>query len=94
MFEVNNILHPFKEPRVYLCQFKETLYGVALLQSLCDGEDTHIRRVCQFLVQVVELHVLIAHEAVHSLTYHAQTLLQHLFECAANRHNLAYGLHA
>ena len=94
MLVVHDVLHPLKEPRVYLCQFKQALYGVALLQRLSDGEDTHIRWVCQFLVQVIKLHVLVAHEAVHTLSYHAQALLQHLFKRTTDRHYLAHRLHA
>ncbi len=87
------ILHALDEPRVDLGQLLDALDGVAFLQSLGDGEDTEVGRIGKLLVQVVELGVVVAYETVHSLTDHAQTLLEHLLERAADRHDFTYRLH-
>ena len=75
---VYNILHALDEPRVDLGQLLDALDGVAFLQSLGDGKDTEVGRIGKLLIQVVELGVVVAYETVHSLTDHAQTLLEHL----------------
>ena len=94
MLVVNDVFKALKEPLVNLGKFKQAVDGVAFLQRLRYGEGTHIGRICQFVVEVVKLHVLIAHEAVHTLTYRTQTLLNDFFKCAANRHDFAHRLHA
>ena len=38
--------------------------------------------------------LVVAHETVHALTYHAEALLQHLLEAATYRHDFAHALHA
>ena len=80
MLVVNDILHALNEPRVNLGEVEESLYCVALLKSLSDGEDTEVGWVGKFLVEVVELDMVVAHESVHSLTNHAETLLKHFLK--------------
>ena len=87
------MLQALQEPHVNLCQLLNTLYGVALLQGLSNSEYTQVGRVSQFLVQVVELSVVVAHKSVHALSDHTQTLLNHLLERAADAHNLTNRLH-
>ena len=94
MFEVNDILQTFDKPRIYLRQFLDAFYGIAFLECLSKSKDTEVCRVSEFLVEVVEIDVLVAHKAVHALTYHSQALLQHLFERATDAHNLTNRLHA
>ena len=90
---INDILHALDEPRVNLGQLLDALDGVAFLQSLGNGEDTEVGRVGKLLIQVFELGVVVAYETVHSLTNHTETLLEHLLERAADRHDFAYRLH-
>ena len=87
------MLQSLQEPHVNLRQLLDALNGVALLQGLGDGKDAQVGGVGQFVVQVVKLRVVVAHKAVHALTNHAQSLLDHLLERATNRHNLAHRLH-
>ena len=93
MLQVNDVLQALQEPHVDLGQFLNALYGITLFQSLGNRKDTQVGGVCQSVVQVVELRVVVAHETVHALTNHSQTLLDHLFERTADGHNLADRLH-
>ena len=87
------MLQSFKEPYINLGQFLDALNGIALFQSLGNSEDTQVGGVGQLVVEVVELGVVVAHEAVHALTNHAQTLLNHFLERATDTHYLTYRLH-
>ena len=91
---IDDVLHALDEPGVNLRQLFDAFYGVAFLQGLSQSEDAEVGRVGQFLVEVLELHVVVAYEAMHPLPYHAQALLEHLLKTAADAHNLADGLHA
>ena len=90
---IYDILHALDEPRINLGQLLDALDGVTFLQSLGDGEDTEVGRVGKFLIQIIELGVVVAYETVHSLTNHTETLLEHLLERTADRHDFAYRLH-
>ena len=91
---IDNVLQLADEPRVYLRQLINALYGIPFFQSLCHGENTQIRRVGELFVQLFEMHVVIAHKTVHPLAYHTQTFLDNLFERAADRHDFTYRFHA
>ena len=91
---VHNVLHALDEPFVYLRQLFDAVHSIALFECLCKGKDAEVGRVGEFLIEVLELHMVVANEAVHALTNHSQALLQHLLEAAANAHNLSDGLHA
>ena len=91
---VYDVLQLAEEPRVNLRQFKDTVDCVAFFQSLGDGEHTQVGGVRQFVIQIIEFHIVIAHKAVHTLTYHTQTFLDNLLERAADRHDFAHRLHA
>ena len=93
MLQVNDMLQSLQEPYINLRQFLDALDAVALFQSLCNGEDTQVGGVLQFLVEVVELRMVVPHEAVHALSDHTQSLLDHLLEGAADGHDLTHRLH-
>ena len=93
VLQVDDVLQSLQEPYVNLRQLLDALHGVALFQSLCDGEDAQVGGVGQLVVEVVEAGVVVAHEAVHALANHAQALLNHLLEGAADGHDFAHRLH-
>ena len=93
MLQIYNVLQALQEPDVNLCQLLNAFNGITLFQSLSDGEDTQISRISQLLIEIVELGVIVAHEAVHTLTDHTQTLLDHFLERTSDRHDLTYGFH-
>ena len=70
------------------------VYRVAFFKRFGYGENTQVGRVGQCVVQVVEFHVVIADEAVHALSDHAQTFLHDFLEALTDRHDLADRLHA
>ncbi len=94
VLQVYDVLQSLKEPLVNLGQLLNAVDGVAFLQCLCDSKDAEVGGVGQCVVQIVELGVVVAHEAVHTLAYHAQTLLNHLLEGTSDGHDFAHGLHA
>ena len=94
MLQVNNMLQALQEPHINLGQFLNALHAVSLFQSLGNCEYTQVGRVLQFVIQVLELRVVVAHETMHTLSDHSQTFLYHFFKRAANRHDFAYRLHA
>ena len=93
VLEVHDVLHALDEPWVNLCQLLYALYRVSLLECLRYGEDTEVGRIGQLLVEVLEFRVVVADKAVHALSYHSETLLEHLLERAANGHYLTDRLH-
>ena len=91
---IDDILKFTNEPGVNLCKFTYTLYTVSLFKCRCNWEYTHICWVGKFLFYIVEMCMLISYKTMHTLTYHTKSLLYYLFEWTADRHNLAYRLHA
>ena len=94
VLQVDDALESLEEPHVDLGELLDALDGVTLLQGLSDGEDAQVGGVLQGVVEVVEAGVVVAHESVHALSDHAQTLLDHLLEGTSDRHDLAHRLHA
>ena len=94
MLQVDDVLQSLQEPHVDLRQLFYALHAVALLQCLRYGEDAQVGGVLQLVVNVLEACVVVAHESVHALAYHAQPLLYHLLKRASYRHYLAHRLHA
>ena len=94
LLHVHDVLQLADEPWVYLGQLIDALYRVALFQGLCHGEDAQVRGVRQLVVQLVEMHMVVAHKAVHPLAYHAQALLDDFLERTADGHDFAHRLHA
>ena len=93
MLVIHYILHALNEPRINLGEVEESLYCVAFLKSLGNGEDTEVCWVGKFLVEIVELDMVVTYKSVHPLTNHTETLLKHFLKRAADRHNLAHRLH-
>ena len=93
MLVIDDVLHLPDEPRIDLGKFIYALYAVPFLESLGDGEDAQVGRVCQLVVNIFEAGVVIAHKSVHTLTYHPEALLEHLLERTADGHNLTHRLH-
>ena len=94
MLVVHDVLHALQEPRVNLGELVDTVHGIAFFQCLCNGEDTQVGRILQFLVQIVKLGVVIAHESVHALTNHTETFLNQFLETTSDGHDFTYRLHA
>ena len=94
MFVVDNVFQLADEPRVNLGQFVDALDGITFFQRLCDGKDTQVGRIGQFIVQVREAGMVIAYEAVHALTNHTQSFLDNLFKRPSDGHDFAHRLHA
>ncbi len=42
------------------------------------------------LIKIIKLNIVVAYKAVHTLTYHTQTLLDNLLKALANRHDFTY----
>ena len=82
-----------QEPNVNPRELLNTFNGVAFLKGLSNGEDTQVSRIGQFFVKVIKLSMIVADEAVHTLSNHAETFLDHLLERAADRHNLTNRFH-
>ena len=94
MFVVDNVFQFADEPRVNLGQFVDALDGITFFQRLCDGKDTQVGRIGQFVIQVRETGMVIAYEAVHALTNHTQSFLDNLFKRSSDGHDFAHRLHA
>ena len=93
LLEVHDVLHSLDKPRVNLSELIDALDGVTLFQSLCDSENAKVGRVCELFIYVVKFSMVIAYEAMHTLSNHTETLLKHFFERATDGHNLTYRLH-
>ena len=84
---VDDVLELSEEPAVDFGEFKDPVYAVAFLEGLSDGEYAEVGRVLEFVVEVVEVGVVIAYEAVHALAYHPESLLDKFFEGASDAHD-------
>ena len=87
------MLQLLEEPLVDLCKFVNLVDGITLVHSLRDDKHTLVGRLAQSSIDIFNLKLLVLNEAVHTLTDHAQTLLDSLLEVATDSHNLAYRLH-
>ena len=87
------MLQTRQEPLIDLGQLLDAINGVAFLQGLCNGKDAQVGGILKGIVEVVEADVVVANEAVHALSNHAKALLNHFFEGATDRHDLANRLH-
>ena len=87
------MLQLLQEPLVNLGQVVYLVYGVALMHSLRDNEDSLVCWLHQSFVYIGYFQFLVFHVAVHTLPYHAQTFLYGFLEVTANSHHLAHGLH-
>ncbi len=92
--KVADVLELVEEPLVYLRQVVDLVDGVTLAQGFGDDEDTLVRGFAQSRIDVLDFQLLILHETVHPLPYHAQTLLDGFLEGATDGHHLAHRLHA
>ena len=63
-------------------------------EGLADDKDTAVSRLVQRLVDVGNDQLFVFHEAMHTLSDHAETFLDRFFEGTADRHHLSYRLHA
>ena len=91
---VADVLQLLQEPLVNLRQIMYLVDGVSLCHCLCNDEDTLVGRLLQGFVDIFDYKFLVLDETVHSLSDHAQTLLDSLFEGASDGHHLTYALHA
>ena len=91
---VDDVHQLVDEPAVYLGELVYLLRGVAVGQGLGYNEDAVVGGLAEGLVDVLDGNLLVAGEAVGSLSDHSQTLLQSLLEGAADGHHLADALHA
>ena len=93
LIDVDDMLQFLKEPLVDLRQLMYVVNGISLVHSL--GYDKHalVGRLAQGGVDIVNLQLLVLHEAVHSLAYHAESLLDCLLEGASDGHHLADRFH-
>ena len=89
--EVEDVFQSVYEPLVYLGEVVDLVNCKAIGKSVRNGKNPHIRRLGEFLLDVVD--VLIGDESVHTLSNHSQTLLYSLLKCPADGHNLADRLH-
>ena len=82
-----------EEPAVNLGKLVYAVYGVALRESLGNSENAAVGRLAESGVEVVDRQLLVLHEAVHALPYHAEALLNSFLKSAADSHNLAHRFH-
>ena len=91
---VDDVHQLVDEPAVYLGELVYLLGGVAVGQGLGYDKDAVVGGLAEGLVDVLYWDLLVAGEAVGSLSDHSQTLLQGFLEGAADSHYLTDALHA
>ena len=91
---INDMTELVKEPLVNLCYLVDLVNAVYLsLHCLRNDKDTFVCRSMESLLYILNLKFLVLHESVHSLSDHAESLLDSFLEITADSHNLTYGLH-
>ena len=94
MLVVYDIFQFADKPRVNLGQFIDAFDRVTFFQCLCNGKDTQVSRIGQFIIQIGEAGVVIAYKSVHALSNHTQTFLDDFFKRTSDRHDFTHRLHA
>ena len=87
-----DVLQAEEEPLVNLGDLVDPVYGIALLEGLHDGQDALVRRMLEFGLHILYLHV-VAQQAVQALPYHPEAFLDAFLEGPADGHHLAHRLH-
>ncbi len=90
---IYNILQTIKKPSVNLSEFMYALHRVTLEHRLGYGEYALVSRLLQSVLQFGKVTLIVAYKSMHTLPYHAQTLLNSLLKGAADSHHLAHRLH-
>ncbi len=71
----------------------DSVDGIAFGKGLFDHHDPHISGFRQFMVDVLNFHLMVAHKTMHALSDHADTLLDRLLKGASNGHHLTHRFH-
>ena len=81
---IHYVLQSLKEPGINFCKFYNTVNSITLFQRLGDGKDTQVCGVGQFVIKILELGMIITNKTMHTLSNHAQTLLDKFFKSASD----------
>ena len=80
-----------EEPAVNLCEFVDAVYVVLLeVHGLGDYEHSLVGWFAKGCIYVCYLQFLVLYEAVHTLSNHAQSLLNGFLEGASDGHHFAH----
>src|SRR4030042_2557434 len=82
-----------KEPGINTGEIIYFFNGKAMFKCIGNYKYPHVGGFGQFLFDVAEFQVTVAHKTVHTLTDHAQSLLYGLFKSSANGHNFSHAFH-
>ena len=93
LVDVDDVFQLFQEPLVNLGEFVYLVDGIAFVHGFRDDEHAFVCGFAQCCIDVVDLQFLVFNKAVHTLSNHAQSLLDGLFEGATDGHYLANRLH-
>ena len=83
-----------QEPFVDFREVVYFVYCVSFAECFVNGENTFVGRFLQSVFHVLYFKIFVVYESVHSLSNHADTLLDGFFESPAYSHYFAYGFHA
>jgi len=83
-----------KEPPVDPGQSVDLFHRVAGLHGIANHKDPHVGRLVQRFVDILYNQFPVLNETVHSLAYHAQSLLYGFFKSASDRHHFPDRFHA
>ncbi|OQB68148.1 MAG: hypothetical protein BWX93_01608 [Bacteroidetes bacterium ADurb.Bin139] len=90
---LNNLHELVQKPAVYPCQIVDLVYGVAGLHGFAYHKDAHVGRFMQRFVNILDHQLAVFHKTVHTLAYHAQSLLNGFFKSAPYGHHFAHRFH-
>ena len=90
---VADVLQLGEEPLVYLGEVVNLLYGVAEMKGFLHHEHTLVGGGFKGCIHIINFQFVIADKAVQTLSNHAETFLDGLFEGASNCHHFAHRLH-
>ncbi len=87
-------IHQFlKEPFINLCKFMHLIDGISCPESFRNYKNTFIGRFAQCLIEIRNNQFLVFYKAMHSLSDHAQSLLNSFFKSTSDGHHFPYRFH-
>ena len=93
LLQIKNIPEFYQEPPVNPGQLVDPVYAVAFLKGFLNDQDTHVGRFGKLLIDVLDLHLMVAHESMHALSDHPDPFLNRLFEGPSDGHDFTNRFH-
>ena len=88
-----DIVELTQEPAIDFCEAMNIFHGISVLKCLLNNENTLVCGRFEGGIHIFNGQFAISHEAVHTLSDHAEAFLDHFFESATDGHHFSHRFH-